>query len=146
MANFNGRSDNTDVIRLEPRLMKFRYTILALLIVTAVVAAMVGARQWLVERESRRNITAVETCRDWVLQNLDIGNNSIDDYQIAVDKLTADDGQPYRFIQFAHKIEMKGLIHEYIGIESCEGGFPFYFSVDVSNDGARVLDHYAADE
>jgi len=123
--------------------MKIRYSILFVLVLTAVVAALMGIRQSWVERESRRNIFATETSSDWVLKNLDIGNNSLSDYHTTVDKLTRNSGQTYRLVQFAHKIEMKDLIHEDIGIETCSGGFPYYFSVDVSEDGSEILSYYA---
>ena len=126
--------------------MKIRYSILAILVLTALVAILVCIRQALVEREVRRNKAAIENCSSWVLKHLDIGDNALQDYHIAVDRLTDSNGEAYRFVQFAHKIEMNSLILDGVGIEACSGGFPFYFSVTASEDGLEILDHYADNE
>ena len=126
--------------------MKIRYSIFTLLILTAAIATVVGIRQISAEREARRNRNTIANCQTWISTNLDIGTNSIGEYHTTIDILPDDDGLPFRFVQFAHKVHMKDLILENVGIEACSGGFPYYFSINVSEDGETILNHYAESE
>jgi len=84
---------------------------------------------------------AIQTSKTWVSENLDLGDHNLDDYYVDADFFPGD--EPVFFVQFAHKVHMRDAIIDGIGIEAVYGGFPFYFSITVSPDGQRVLDHYA---
>lgn len=120
-----------------------KYLSVALILTSAVVGcrSLPDADGFWEPKKSIRLI-AIQTCKQWILGKLDLENHSLDEYHHAVSGFSDDSGKRYLVIQFAHKIEMKDLITEY-GIEACTGGFPYYFTIDVSSDGRKVLDHYA---
>ena len=87
-------------------------------------------------------IKSINTCLEWIPNNLDLGGESINNYHVSVSQLSG----AINFVQFAHKTHMADAVLEGVGIETVLGGFPYYFSVDVSADGQHVLNHYASPE
>ena len=91
--------------------------------------------------------TSIKTCQNWIAKNLDLGSSKLAEYHFDLDGFTDRNGKKFIFAQFAHKVRMKDIIYEEIGqIEAISGGFPDYFTIDLSADGKKVIGHYAENE
>lgn len=87
----------------------------------------------------------IQTCQHWIASNLDLGDTTLEEYHVDVEKFESD-GQPLRYhVQFAHRHEMADRITPH-GIEAVHGGFPDYFTLTLSGRGTKVTDHYASVE
>jgi hypothetical protein len=86
---------------------------------------------------------AIQTCKQWIPGSLDLEGRNLDEYHHTVDGFHDASGKRYLSIQFERSPKCTDIICEHLIVAS-DGGFPDYFSISVSSDGRRVLDHYAS--
>ena len=96
------------------------------------------------EPDTEIKLLAVQTCKEWIPGNLDLDDHALDEYHTDVAGHCDDAGIAVLFVQFAHRVELKESIFADRRMVASDGGFPHYFTITVSAEGRRVLDHSAS--
>ena len=101
-------------------------------------------RFWQVDEQTAS--VAAATASKWINSNLDLEGRKLNEYHYDFCGFSDDSGKKVIYMQYAHKKEKSDLIGADGSIEACDGGFPEYFTLDLSEDGKVVTGHYASPE